>query len=490
MFSEKDLQQIATLGADVKTVQSQIEHFKKGFDFMNLEKAATPQSGVLVMNDAQVQSYVNQFDAQKNQFQILKFVPASGAASRMFKSLFAAIEEDKQDKSVQEFGQKLNQFAFAEELKSLNAENDEIKGLIENLLLDKGLGYGILPKGLLSFHKYENGSRTPLEEHLVEGAMYAESNGVVNLHLTVSPEHKPKFEALVQQKLGEYESKFGVKFNISYSIQKPSTDTIAVDMSNEPFRENDGKLLFRPAGHGALIANLNDVNADIIFIKNIDNVVPDRLKETTVIYKKALAGLLVETQNQIFDYLKTLQNHPTESEVQTIKNYVETALCHSLAPNFEAKSEAEKTQILAYVLNRPLRVCGMVRNAGEPGGGPFWCKNENGSTSLQIVESAQVNFGDEAQKAIFAGSTHFNPVDLVCATKDYMGQKFNLTAFVDTQAGFITEKSKDGKALKAMELPGLWNGSMSHWNSIFVEVPSITFNPVKTINDLLREEHQ
>ncbi len=491
MFLPQDIQQITFNGNTVEAVQNQINHFKTGFAFMQLEKAATPQNGVTVLTDSQVQAYSMHFDELKNRKKIVKFVPASGAASRMFKSLFAAIEEGKQDKSVTEFAEKINNFAFAQELKKLNAESDEIKGLIENLLLDKGLGYGILPKGLLAFHKYENTARTPLEEHLVEGALYANTNQQVNIHLTVSPEHKAKFEDLVAQKLGFYEQKYDVKYNISYSIQKPATDTIAVDLNNEPFRENNGQLLFRPAGHGALLANLNDVEADIIFIKNIDNVVPDRLKETTVSYKKALAGLLLEIQEKIKEYLLILkEQNILSSEIAEIKAFVEHVLCNTLSLGFEQKSELEKAHILADILNRPIRVCGMVRNQGEPGGGPFWCKNTDGTTSLQIVESAQVNFNDELQKAIFANSTHFNPVDLVCATKDIHGDKFDLTQFVDAQTGFITEKSKDGKTLKAMELPGLWNGSMSHWNTIFVEVPSITFNPVKTINDLLRPEHQ
>lgn len=491
MFLPQDIQQINANGNTLEAVQNQINQFKIGFAFMNLEKAATPQNGVLVLTDSQVQAYAMHFDALKDRKKIVKFVPASGAASRMFKSLFAAIEEDKQDKSVAEFAEKIDNFAFAEELKKLNAETAEIKGLIENLLLDKGLGYGILPKGLLAFHKYENTARTPLEEHLVEGALYAATKQEANIHLTVSPEHKAKFEALVAQKIVFYEQKYGVKYNISYSIQKPATDTIAVGLNNEPYRENNGQLLFRPAGHGALLANLNEIDADLIFIKNIDNVVPDRLKETTVAYKKALAGLLLECQEKIAVYSQKLKEpNILQNELAEVQVFVEQVLCNTLATSFGQKSEIEKCQILADILNRPIRVCGMVRNAGEPGGGPFWCKNEDGTTSLQIVESAQVNFNDESQKAIFAGSTHFNPVDLVCATKDIYGNKFDLMHFVDTQTGFITEKSKDGKTLKAMELPGLWNGSMSHWNTIFVEVPSITFNPVKTINDLLRPEHQ
>jgi Domain of unknown function (DUF4301) len=491
MFSEKDLQQITTAGIVLSKIEKQIGYFETGFPFMPLQKAATIGNGIRQLSDNELDDYINIYKNSSTNLKIVKFVPASGAASRMFKSLFAALEEGKNDKSVDHFFEKLDNFAFSESLKSIskNSENDEI---LKSLLSDDGLAYGTLPKGLLSFHKYADGSiRTPFEEHLVEGSSYANSNGIVYLHLTVSPEHKPKFKDLLAKKLAIYEQSLKLSFEVDYSEQKASTDTIAVNMDNTPFKETDNSLLFRPAGHGALLENLNDIDADIIFIKNIDNVVPDRIKQVTVQYKMAIAGVLLETQHKIFAYIDDLLNgSPTLSDMDEIDLFLQRKLCIEPKNNFIELSPQEQSNYFISKLNRPLRVCGMVKNQGEPGGGPFWCKNNDGTFSLQIVESAQVDFSNEIQKEIFAGSTHFNPVDLVCATKNYKGEKFDLLNFSDPQTGFITEKSKDGKTLKAQELPGLWNGAMADWNTIFVEVPLITFNPVKTINDLLRDEHQ
>lgn len=490
MFSEKNIQQIVGRGSNLAQIEKQIQYFKEGFPFMPLKKAATIGDGIVQMTDEEVDKYQKFYSAEMAKLKVVKFVPASGAASRMFKSLFSALEEGKSDKSVAQFFEKLDQFAFAKDLKNKANSTDE-NTILKALLTDSGLGYGNLPKGLLAFHQYETTFRTPVEEHLVEGARSANSNGNVFLHLTVSPEHKAKFQELITSKLGYYEGVFNLKFDISYSEQKPSTDTIAVNMDNSPFLESDGSLLFRPAGHGALLENLNDIEADVIFIKNIDNVVPDRLKADTITYKKALAGLLIDLQTKIFGYLHDLKyGSPTLSELDEIDLFIQRKLCVEAPNGLLDRSNQEQAQYFFDKLNRPIRICGMVRNQGEPGGGPFWCKNSDGTHSLQIVESAQVDFDNDSQKEIFSKSTHFNPVDLICATKDFEGNKFNLMHFSDPKTGFITEKSKDGKALKAQELPGLWNGAMANWNTIFVEVPLITFNPVKTINDLIREEHQ
>jgi Domain of unknown function (DUF4301) len=490
MFSEKNLAQIEARGSNLAKIEQQIQYFKEGFPFMPLKKAATIGNGILQLSDNEIDNYKKLYESQSEKLKIVKFVPASGAASRMFKSLFAAIEEGKFDKSVDQFFEKLDQFAFAEELKNLAVPNEKSETL-KALLNETGLGYGSLPKGLLAFHQYEVGARTPVEEHLVEGANYAHSNGKVYLHLTVSPEHKAKFQTLIASKIADYEQKFGLSFDISYSEQKPSTDTVAVNLDNTPFLEADGSLLFRPAGHGALLDNLNDIDADIIFIKNIDNVVPDRIKAITIEYKKALAGLILAMQSKIFGYLHDLKyGAPTLSDLDEIDLFIQRQLCVEAPNNLLDWSSQEQSEYYFNKLNRPIRICGMVKNQGEPGGGPFWCKNDDGTSSLQVVESAQVDLANDVQKSIFANSTHFNPVDLVCATKDFEGNKFDLMHYSDPKTGFITEKSKDGKTLKAQELPGLWNGSMANWNTIFVEVPLITFNPVKTINDLLREEHQ
>jgi hypothetical protein len=348
---------------------------------------------------------------------------------------------------------------------------------------------------VLKFHTYPDGYRTPLEEHFVEGALYAKNNSsVVKIHFTVSPEHQLAFEKHVDQILPKYEQMFGVKYQIGFSQQKPSTDTIAVSPDNEPFRNNDGSLLFRPAGHGALLENLNDLDADIIFIKNIDNVVPDQLKKLTIDYKKALAGVLLGLQEEIFFYQKTLKEHPYSALESAFyaeaANFLENVL-NIIPPHDQYYSEKEELyNYFVHKFNRPLRVCGMVKNQGEPGGGPFFALNKDGSVSLQIVESSQIDFNDPEQATIAHNATYFNPVDLICGVKNYLGEKYNLLDFSDPQTGFISSKSKDGKELKAQELPGLWNGAMSDWGTLFVEVPIETFNPVKTITDLLRKEHQ
>jgi Domain of unknown function (DUF4301) len=490
MFLEKDFSQINELGIDLETVYQQINDFKEGFPFMQLQKAATLNDGVMKLTDEQLESFTALYEKKVSKLVPLKFVPASGAATRMFKSLFSFLEEGKSDKSTDQFFEKLNDFAFAEDLKKILPENADNQTIVDCYLTRKGLDYGSLPKGLLKFHKYENESRTALEEHLVEGANYANNEGNVKLHFTVSPEHLSRFLKLLNKAVPVYEEKFNVKYDISFSEQRRSTDTIAVNMDNTPFREKDGSLLFRPAGHGALLANLNDITADIIFIKNIDNVVPDRIKQPTIAYKKALAGVLLKFQDRIFDYQYQLKEWASEPLLMELSHFFEQELCVLPPVGFMGMNHNEKVMYYQKKLNRPLRVCGVVPNTGEPGGGPFWCKNTDGSTSLQIVESAQVDMDDEAQKALFNESTHFNPVDLICSMKNYKNKKFDLMEFRDPKTGFVTQKSKDGQDLKAQELPGLWNGSMANWNTVFVEVPLITFNPVKTVNDLLREEHQ
>jgi Domain of unknown function (DUF4301) len=490
MFLEKDFSQINELGIDLETVYQQINDFKEGFPFMQLQKAATLNDGVMKLTDEQLESFTALYEKKVAKLVPLKFVPASGAATRMFKSLFSFLEEGKSDKSTNQFFEKLNDFAFAEDLKKLLPENADNHTIVEYYLTQKGLDYGSLPKGLLKFHQYENDSRTALEEHLVEGANYANNEGTVKLHFTVSPEHLSRFLKLLNKAVPVFEEKFKVKYDISFSEQRRSTDTIAVNMDNTPFREKDGSLLFRPAGHGALLANLNDITADIIFIKNIDNVVPDRIKQPTIAYKKALAGVLLKIQDRIFDYQYQLKEWASEPLLMELSQFFEKELCVLPPVGFMGMNHNEKVMYYQKKLNRPLRVCGVVPNTGEPGGGPFWCKNSDGSTSLQIVESAQVDMNDEAQKAIFNESTHFNPVDLICSMKNYRNKKFDLMEYRDPKTGFVTQKSKDGQDLKAQELPGLWNGSMANWNTVFVEVPLITFNPVKTVNDLLRDEHQ
>lgn len=463
------------------------------------------EKGILAPAAEEQKLYLDAWDAYtRTDKVVVKFVPASGAASRMFKNLFEFLGADydvPETKFEKTFFEQIEKFAFYNDLNAacekafekniptLMAEGD-YKAVVAALLEAAGLNYGALPKGLLKFHRYEDGSRTPLEEHLVEGALYAANkNGKVNVHFTVSPEHRRLFENLVADKAAVYAKKYGVDYNVTFSEQKPCTDTIAADMNNQPFRDN-GKLLFRPGGHGALIENLNDLDADIIFIKNIDNVVPDKLKGDTVLYKKLIAGVLVALQQKAFAYLELLDSgRYTHEQVLEILQFLQKKLfCKN--PETKNLEDAELVLYLKEKLNRPMRVCGMVKNVGEPGGGPFLAYNSDGTISLQILESSQIDMDDPEKKEMFEKGTHFNPVDLVCAVRDYKGHKFDLVNFVDKATGFISYKSKNGKDLKALELPGLWNGAMSDWNTVFVEVSLSTFNPVKTVNDLLREQHQ
>jgi len=511
MFKPEDISQINDRGSQLEIVNQQIKNFKSGFPFLKLTQAASNYHGIINLSDQEIQKYISVFEEKVgNGLTLLKFVPASGAASRMFKSLFTALADLQNgkstsgvmsDKEVELFSDRLEQFAFYDDLIQISArEQSPIKEipfetLLKQLLLESGLNYGNLPKGLLKFHKYPEGCRTPLEEHLIEGASYSKNNnGTVVLHFTVSPEHQQIFEEHVAEVKSKYEDNLGVNFQISFSQQKPATDTIAVMPDNELFRNSDNSLLFRPAGHGALLENMNDLDADLIFIKNIDNVIPDRLKGTTIDFKKTLAGVLLSLQEQIFNYQKVLkENHPSTLEsafYAEAANFLENVL--NITPP-ENQYYSEKEELYHYFknkFNRPIRVCGMVKNQGEPGGGPFFVQNTDGSISMQIAESSQINFNDPEQSKIAGSATHFNPVDLVCAVKNFEGEKYNLLEFTDPETGFISLKSKDGKELKVQELPGLWNGSMSDWNTLFVEVPIETFNPVKTVTDLLRKEHQ
>lgn len=505
MMTPQDKEMLAKKGISEQQIAEQLAYFEKGFPYLKLHAAASVENGIMAPAADVQKKYLDAWDAyMQTDKVVVKFVPASGAASRMFKNLFEFLGADydaPQTSFEKTFFEKIDKFAFYADLdeaclkttgKNIAALIGEgsYKAVVSALLEAAGLNYGALPKGLLKFHKYEDGSRTPVEEHLVEGALYAANkNGKVNVHFTVSPEHRALFKALVDEKAAAYAKKYGVDYNVSFSEQKASTDTIAADMDNKPFRDN-GKLLFRPGGHGALIENLNDLDADIIFIKNIDNVVPDKLKGDTVLYKKLIAGVLVALQQKVFAYLQLLDTGKyTHDQVLEILQFLQKDL-HCKNPEVKNLEDSELAIYLKKKLNRPMRVCGMVKNVGEPGGGPFLAYNSDGTISLQILESSQIDMKDPAKKEMFEKGTHFNPVDLVCAVRDYKGHKFNLVNYVDKATGFISCKSKNGKELKALELPGLWNGAMSDWNTVFVEVPLSTFNPVKTVNDLLREQHQ
>ena len=507
MLTQEDKALLAKKGISEEQIAAQLACFEKGFPFLKLEAAASIGNGIVATTDSERDVYIKAWEAYKNEggHVVTKFVPASGAASRMFKNLFEFLGADYDEPTTdfeKKFFSQIEHFAFYADLNEAcrrNAGKDipgllagkDYKAVVANLLEAAGLNYGALPKGLLKFHKYEDGARTPLEEHLVEGALYAAgADGKVNVHFTVSPEHRSLFEQLVGEKAAKYAEKYGVEYHVSFSEQKPSTDTIAADMDNRPFRDDKGHLVFRPGGHGALIENLNDLDSDIVFVKNIDNVVPDRLKADTVTYKQVLAGVLVTLQKKAFDYLRLIDSGQyTHEQIEEMICFVQQEL-YCRKHDIKDLEDGDLILYLKSKLNRPMRVCGMVKNVGEPGGGPFLAYNADGTVSLQILESSQIDMKDPEKKAMFEKGTHFNPVDLVCAIRDYQGRKFDLLRYVDPATGFISYKSKNGKDLKALELPGLWNGSMSDWNTVFVEVPLSTFNPVKTVNDLLREQHQ
>jgi len=504
MFTKEDLKQFENKNISLIKIEQQINNFRAGFPFIRLTSAATPENGIHVMNSEQTAVMTAVFEEKAINYSITKMVPASGAASRMFKSLFSFMESDEQEISseVAQFIERIEDFAFYSALKEKLAEDDysieqlladgAYRTVIRYLLTAVGLNYASLPKGLLLFHKYENNVRTPMEEHMAEGKMYSiDRENNVHIHLTVSPEHKDNFIARAQSTKGLLGNNDEFTFDLTWSEQKTSTDTIAVDMDNNPFRNADGSILFRPGGHGALIENLNDFDTHIAFIKNIDNVVPDKLKKPTYLYKKVIGGLLIRLMEKSFSILQAIDNNEMDNKsLDEAISYAQAELNINFKDGLIESSTEDKLTAVKQRLNRPIRICGMVKNEGEPGGGPFWVADELGRNSLQIVESSQINMKDESQALIVQQATHFNPVDLVCSLKNYKGESFDLKEFIDPQTGFISIKSKDGRDLKAQELPGLWNGAMADWITIFVEVPIETFNPVKTVNDLLRPQHQ
>lgn len=490
-FEDKDF--MKQRGSDPAQVEQQFANFEKGFPFADIDRPATIDDGILRLDEDQVAELEAEYPYAIEGKKIEKFVPASGAASRMFKDLYALLNEqldEKQTALAQTFLSTLPRYPFYEALKKAMADKQldldaEIqKGnfrlIIQYLLEGEGLNYGNLPKGLLLFHRYENEIRTALEEHLLEAALYANNGKEAWLHFTVSEHHLELFKAKVAELLPKYEQKFGITYHVSFSMQAASTDTLAATEDNQPFRDENGKLLFRPGGHGALIYNVDGRDADILFVKNIDNVTKEQNIAPTVTYKKVLAAYLVQLQSLQFQYLKTLETGNVDPmTLCEIMDFAESKLMISI-------DEQPTAEELYALMNRPLRLCGMVKNEGEPGGGPFWVRDTEDNCSLQIVESSQIDKNNPEKAAIMAKATHFNPVDMVCAIKNYKGEKFDLLQYVDPNTGFISSKSYNGRVLKAMELPGLWNGAMANWITIFVEVPLATFNPVKTVFDLLK----
>ena len=477
MFSQNDINQIESHGLSVEAVEKQIENFRNGFPSLPVVRAAAGGDGVRQLTDEERTNAIANYEAQSKELRTIKFVPASGAATRMFKELFEYVNDDKRTAGIDKLIVNLEKFAFFPELASFLQPQIEDKEVVRNIIIN-GLEYGAKPKGLVTFHAYKQGARKPVEEHLVEAALYASNGERAIIHFTVSPEHQAGFEALLAERQSYYEELYGVKFDVSFSQQSPATDTIAVNPDNTPFRTDNGKLLFRPAGHGALITNLNELNADIIFVKNIDNVTTDERKSDTVDYKKALAGELLRLQAKAFELLRGFERGE-DREAEAVA-FLRDELCCKLPEN-------ASRELIIKSLDRPIRVCGMVKNEGEPGGGPFWVRDDEGREQLQIAESSQIAKED---MHLMKEATHFNPVDLVCGVMRYDGTKYNLTQYTDPKTGFISSKSAGGRELRAQELPGLWNGAMANWNTLFVEVPITTFSPVKVVQDLLRPEHQ
>ncbi|MDE6323809.1 MAG: DUF4301 family protein [Paramuribaculum sp.] len=506
MLSPEDLAYAEERGMDASQVEAQLSRFKTGFPYLKIKNAARQGQGIEVLSPEEEDRAIcrwKEFLAAGGD--VCKFVPASGAASRMFKALFEFVDGDAEvpaeGSDVARLIADIEKVAFYDDLNATTAalygksvadlkSEGRFKDLIAAIIKPEGMNYGGLPKGLLKFHRYETGSRTPIEEQLAEGAQTAANGaGEVKMHFTVSSNHRRLFEEKIAEVTPKMSTERGVSYHVSLSEQKPQTDTVAVNPDNTPFHE-DGHLLFRPGGHGALIENLNDIDATVVFIKNIDNVVPDTLREPTVRYKQVLGGYMILLHDQIEAYLQQLATGDyNRGTLQEMLHFLHTSFSIS-DRSIDGMNDTDVAMYVHEKLNRPLRVCGMVKNEGEPGGGPFIAFNRDGSASLQILESTQIDPSNEKYKEMVASATHFNPVDLVCYVKDRNGDKYDLTRYVDPDTGFISSKSSHGKELRAMELPGLWNGAMSDWNTAFVEVPIATFNPVKTVNDLLRPTHQ
>lgn len=500
MLSTEDIRQIRERGSDPQIIEKQLERFREGFPYARLKAPATAGKGITVFSEAEKREIAASFDNKKGNLDICRFVPASGAATRMFKALYELMEalqgkstEQQQafllhDDTARQFFNDLDRYPFYADLPL--EEHATPLDILELLLTAKGLDYGMLPKGLLKFHTHRGTTFTAFAEHLHESARILLPANNVNVHFTVSEEHLEGFRRLEKEIVPKLQEQYGAAFRITYSFQKKATDTIAADLDNTPFRDEAGKLVFRPGGHGALLGNLGDIESDLIFINNIDNVSPARNSENRMLHKKLLAGRLLQAREQVFALVEQLESDASQAVVDAAAEWLSEVACMEMSAGFQGMSLPEKAAWLRTKLDRPMRVCGMVRNEGEPGGGPFFMEDTHGITALQIVESSQVNMDDADQKALFREASHFNPVDIVCSTRDRLGNRYPLENFVDAETGFISHKSVKGKDLKALELPGLWNGSMAGWITLFVEVPGSTFTPVKTVFDLLRDAHR
>jgi hypothetical protein len=510
-----DIEELKKHDIEPEKALEQLIILQNGKENVKLDRPATLGDGIIKIPIEKHEHYLTIQKIARKKGKYVKFVPASGAASRMFKSINKVFSSNDiithkllNDMSITDgdyaatlkFIDGLENFAFFDQLINVLDKSDfnfsdlwnkdDLTTLLEFVLTDRGLNLLNKPKGLIDFHKYFNGSRTPFLEHIEESMHYIkDSDDHLKIHFTIAE----GFENDIREHINKYIKKNykEVNFEISYSYQKKSTDTIAVTHDILPFRNKDGSLVFRPGGHGALIENLNELKADKAYIKNIDNVVSDRLKYDTIIYNKLLGGYLEEIQKQCFSYIRNLENEVSDlGYVLEAAGFCLNVFSIKMPHGFNRMPLQEKADFILSKLDRPIRVCGMVKNEGDPGGGPFWVKQKDDTVSLQIVEKSQIDIDDEEQNRILSESTHFNPVDIVCSLRNYKGEQFDLMKYIDKETYIITDKSKDGKELKALELPGLWNGAMSDWNTVFIEVPQTTFSPVKSVNDLLRKEHQ
>ncbi len=503
IFTERDMEKIREYGLTPNDLLSQLEMLRGETIPMRLARACSVGDGIIKINKTEICGLISRHNQAAGQGRMTKFVPASGAASRMFQGWFKWYETKDFNATADAavFEKQFPGYAFYDDLSrsvSLQGLNvcatlrDNPQKILEYILTPKGLNYANIPKALLKFHTYQDRSRTAIEEHLVEAIQYVrDESHICRMHFTVSEEHRCDVETYLKKVRGHYEKNYDTVFNIDISVQHPSTNTIALGSDGRPFRDETGEILLRPGGHGSLLKNLGSVEGDIIFVKNIDNVAPDRLKPEAVTYKKVIGGYLIRLQEEVFDCIKRIKNgEPDENELLKMADFCRESLFRALPMDFHNFTDTRKKTILFDILNRPLRVCGMVKNEGEPGGGPFWVEEPDGSRSLQIIEKMQINMEYKRQSAIWESSTYFNPVDLVCAIRDYRDEKFDLERYVNEKAWTISRKSHEEKPIKIIERPGLWNGSMSGWNTVFIEVPSSTFSPVKTVEDLLRDEHR
>ena len=514
MYKRRDIKQFKRLGVRPEQIDKQLDNLERGFDFINLQQAATVGNGIARVTEAEENFFISLFEEKKKSLSMVKMVPASGSATRMFRVLntfmstytgsdeeYLKLKQDKEPGTIHSFFEKIKEYPFYAHLREVLYRDyldidkllrkNQFLEILNYLLTDKGLNYNLTPKGLIDFHLYQDHTRTAFEEHLVEGALYCNNGKTAHLHFTVPEEYMENFNTLLQKVIKNYEKTLKIKFKVSFSIQKHSTDMVCLDTRGNLLRDKEENIVFRPGGHGALIHNLNDLKEEIIFVKNIDNVTPDRYKAETVKYKQILGGILLDTRDKIFSYLHLLDKRGTTHEqLNEIEAFIYQKLGYKPQEGLTHQDLKERVSYLKNLLNRPLRVCGMVKNEGEPGGGPFWVGSPETGSRLMIIEGDQVNPADKEQRKRFNQSTHFNPVDIVCSVYNYKGKKFNLDEYVNDSQGFITTKSYLGQEVRVQELPGLWNGAMANWNTLFVEVPLSTFTPVKTVFDLLRFEHR